>query len=61
MCTKLLLCKDLVDPLTDSLQEAALLLGPLAETAALTLPATLLLELSFTWVAPILPFAGSRN
>ena len=60
MCTKLLLCKDLVDPLTDSLQDEALLSEPLAETASLTLvPETLILELSFTWEALILPFVGS--
>lgn len=60
MCTKLLLCKDLVDSLTDSLQDEALLSEPLAETASLTLvPEMLILELSFTWEALILPFVGS--
>lgn len=60
MCTKLLLCKDLVDPLRDSLQDEALLSEPLAETASLTLvPEMLILELSFTWEALILPFVGS--
>lgn len=36
MCTKLLLRKDLVDPLMDSSQDKALLSEPLALTAALT-------------------------
>lgn len=60
MCTKLLLCKDLVDLLRDSLQDEALLSEPLAETASLTLvPEMLILELSFTWEALILPSVGS--
>lgn len=40
MCTKLLLHKDLVDPLMDSLQDEALLSEHPGETAGLTYPCT---------------------